>query len=158
VAAEAEALDLDLVISDLSKIENRLPRLEASLKKTSGKERERLQIEQAALDRVRGPLEAGTPIREISLTPEEQAALRGFAFLTQKPILYLVNCESPQEAGAPETLAPLGGRASRPRAAAVALAGQIEEEIAQLAPGTRRRFWRTTASASRGAAGHPHVL
>ncbi len=140
VAAEAEALDLDLVISDLSKIENRLPRLEASLKKTSGKERERLQIEQAALDRVRGPLEAGTPIREISLTPEEQAALRGFAFLTQKPILYLVNCESPQEAGAPETLAPLGGRASRPRAAAVALAGQIEEEIAQLAPGDQAAF------------------
>ncbi len=140
VSADAEALDLDLTISDLSKIENRLPRLEQSIHKITGKERERLELEKQALEKIRGPLESGQPIRSLDLAPEEEAAVRGFAFLTQKPILYLVNVESPDAAEATETLAPLGERCSRARSACGALAGQIEEEIAQLDPADREAF------------------
>jgi len=140
VSADAEALDLDLTISDLSKVENRLPRLEQTIKKVSGKERERLELEKHALDCVRGPLEEGVPIRTLELTPEEETALRGFAFMTQKPILYLVNCETPSLVGDPSMLVPLGDRCPKPSTACGALAGQIEEEIAQLAPEDRAAF------------------
>jgi len=139
-AGEAAALDLDLTISDLAKVENRLPRLELSLKKMSGRERDRLVLEQQALERVRGPLEQGTPLRTLEFTPEEKASLRGFAFLTQKPILYLLNCEDPAAAASPEALAPLGERAAMPRTACAARAGQIEQEIAQLSPADREVF------------------
>ena len=140
IANEAETLDLDLTISDLSKVENRLPRLEQSIKKVTGKERERLTLEKQALERIHKPLEEGQPIRALDLSPEEERVLRGFSFMTQKPILYLINCSEPEEANNPATWAALGDRATAPHSACGALACQIEEEIAQLPPEDREEF------------------
>lgn len=140
IASDVEALDLDLTISDLAKVENRMPRLEQSLRKMVGKDKERLELEKHTIDKIRGPLEEGRPIRLLDLTPEETAAIRGFAFLTQKPILYLINCDDPSKYDDASVLAPLGDRRSMAKTACAALAGQIEEEIAQLPPGDRDAF------------------
>lgn len=140
VGGDADALDFELIVSDLSKVENRLPRLELSLKKVTGKERERLELEKRALEQVRPVLEAGKPIRTMELAAEEEAVLRGFSFLTQKAILYLVNTAENDEAREGEWLAPLRGRTEGGKVALAVLAGQIEQEIAQLAPEDRQAF------------------
>ena len=88
-----------------------------------GKEKERLEQERAALEKVRPVLEANQPVRSMDLTVDEEAVLRGFAFLTQKPILYLVNCPDVAEAMKFDAAAALGERAGRPKAGAAALAG-----------------------------------
>jgi ribosome-binding ATPase YchF (GTP1/OBG family) len=81
-------LETELILADLEVIERRLPRLEASLKK---KRTDADAREQAILLKVRPSLEGETPIRALDLTDDEARTLRGFTFLSQKPILHCLN-------------------------------------------------------------------
>jgi GTP-binding protein YchF len=83
-------LELTLVLADLEVVDRRLERLEASIKK----QRKEAEVkEQEVLARLKGALESETPLRAVSLTAEEARLVRGFTFLSQKPILHLVNVE-----------------------------------------------------------------
>ena len=81
-------LETELILADLEVIERRLPRLEASLKK---KRTDADLREQAILLKVKPGLEGEVPIRALDLTDDEARALRGFTFLSQKPILHCLN-------------------------------------------------------------------
>ncbi len=85
-------LNTELTLSDLAKIENRLVRLEASLKKgklipTFVDDQKEFEI----LSRLKPHVEQGLPIRDLELTVEEEKRLRGFQFLSGKPILVVLN-------------------------------------------------------------------
>ncbi len=89
---DISVLDAEFLLSDLSKIENRLPKLETNLKR--GKllpSFESDQKEHALLLRLKEALENDTPIRDLELTADEQKLMRGFQFLTEKPMMILVN-------------------------------------------------------------------
>jgi GTP-binding protein YchF len=86
--ADIADLETELILADLEVIERRLPRLEASLKK---KRTDADAREQAILLKVKPGLEGETPIRALDLSDEEARALRGFTFLSQKPILHCLN-------------------------------------------------------------------
>jgi GTP-binding protein YchF len=81
-------LETELILADLEVIERRLERLEASLKK---KRTDADAREQELLLKVKPALEGETPLRGVSLTEDEARALRGFTFLSQKPILHCLN-------------------------------------------------------------------
>ena len=81
-------VEFDLMISDLTQVEKRLERLEKDLKKGRTSELER---EQALLLRSKEALEKEQPLRELEMTPEEKKLIKGFMFLSQKPILYALN-------------------------------------------------------------------
>jgi len=88
---DIEVLDAEFILSDLSKIENRLPKLETNLKR--GKMLptfESDQKEYALLTRLKEALENDTPIRDLELTADEKKLLRGFQFLTEKPLMVLI--------------------------------------------------------------------
>jgi len=129
-----------MTISDLQKIENRLERIDKQVKRAAGAERDQLELERAVIERARGPLEDGVPMREMEFTAEERKAIRGFQFLSQKPALYLVNCESVEQAHDPQTTAALADKTGRRNTGVEALAGEIEQEIAQLPPAERAEF------------------
>src|SRR5437016_4297572 len=90
-AGDLESFAAELVLADLAVIEKRLERL----KKEKGHERER-----ALLERLAPSLEAGRPLRTLGLAPEERAALAGFAFLSLRPLLVVLNVPE-TEAAAP---------------------------------------------------------
>lgn len=130
---DIETLNLELSFSDLGLIEKRLQRIEATIPKLRGAEREANEREAGVLQRLRDALEAGTPIREVELTPEEERLIRGFGFLTAKPLLILLNVGEDQLGAPTEALvAEARERFSRPGVAIDALAGKIESEIALL--------------------------
>jgi GTP-binding protein YchF len=85
---EITDLETELILADLEVVERRLSKLEVSLK------RKRLDAEvkeQAILGRLKTSLEAETPIRSVHLSDDEAKAIRGFTFLSQKPILHCLN-------------------------------------------------------------------
>ena len=138
---DIETINLELTFSDLGLIEKRLPRLEAAIPKLRGTEREANERERAVLLRLREALEAGVPIREVERDPEEEKILRGFGFLTAKPLLILLNVGEAQLGEPAERL--LGAareRFSRPGVLIDALAGKIEAEIARLDEEDARLF------------------
>ena len=81
-------VDFDLMVSDLGQVEKRLERLEKDLKKMRTAELER---ENELLKRAKTHLETERPLREMEMTAEDKKRVRGFMFLSEKPMLYVLN-------------------------------------------------------------------
>src|SRR6267378_2889504 len=81
-------LELELIFSDLEQIDKRLERLEKDLKKKADKQ---FELEKVVLEKCKAHLEAEKPLRELALTPEERKPIGGFLFLSQRPMLYVLN-------------------------------------------------------------------
>jgi hypothetical protein len=144
-ARDIETLNLELLFSDLAGVEKRLERIKSQLPKVTGRERDALEREQKLMDRLRSALETDMPIREIlpELDDEAVKTLRGFGFLTAKPLLILINLGESQLGDAGETLIDeIGTRFSRPGIAVEGLAGQIEMEIGRLDAADAEEFMR----------------
>jgi GTP-binding protein YchF len=126
-------VEFDLMVSDLTQIEKRLERLEKDLKKMRTSELER---EQALLLRSKESLEKELPLRELEMTPEEKKLIKGFTFLSQKPILYAVNIGESTTLGddleAAVSRFNLEEVANRPNAGATAICGKVEAELAEM--------------------------
>jgi GTP-binding protein YchF len=91
-ARDLAALDFELLFSDLLIVERRLERLEHTLsRKGAYAERQADQEELDLLARVKAGLEQEVPVRDMALTPGEEKRLRGYQFLTAKPVLVVLN-------------------------------------------------------------------
>src|SRR5467141_4005090 len=78
-------VDFDLMVSDLGQIEKRL---EKDRKKMKTPELER---ENELLIKAKAFLETEKPLREMEMSPEDKKRIRGFMFLSEKPMLYVLN-------------------------------------------------------------------
>src|SRR2546429_9493340 len=83
-------LETELILADLEVIERRLERLEASIRKQHKEVEAR---EQEILRRLKSALEAETALRAVALSLEEDKAIRGVTFLSEKPILHCLNLD-----------------------------------------------------------------
>jgi GTP-binding protein YchF len=132
-------LELTLVLADLEVVERRLERLEASIKK----QRKEAEVrEHELLGRLKTALEAETPLRAVATTPDEARLLRGFTFLSQKPILHLVNVEEGAiaEGGRVAERYGLADVAARPQTRVGWVSAVIEAEIARLEGDEQQAF------------------
>ena len=85
---DVEIINLELTISDLEIVNNRLGKIEKKAMTT--KDADSL-IEVDALRKAKDALEQAIPLRNIHFTEEELEKIKSFQFLTIKPILYLAN-------------------------------------------------------------------
>jgi ribosome-binding ATPase len=126
-------VEFDLMISDLGQVEKRLERVEKDMRKMRSSE---LEHEQALLLRSKEALEKEQPLRELDMTPEEKKLIKGFMFLSQKPMLYVLNVGESTELGKDLETAvsrfKLDGVAHRPSAGATAICGKVEAELAEM--------------------------
>jgi GTP-binding protein YchF len=126
---DLEVLDQEMLLLDLLAVQGRLERIAESIKRSKkGEERQTLEIEQALFERLHDALEAETPLRDLEISDEELNGLRGFGFLTLKPMLVLVNTGEEREA--PERFVTYDHR----HTVIMSLQGKLEMEIAQLDP------------------------
>jgi ribosome-binding ATPase len=127
--ADIDAFDGELVLADLGQVEKRVERV----KKEKGKEREL-----ALLARLQEHLEAGKPLRTLGLSADERTELAGFAFLSLRPLLLVLNVAEGDAAGA--LPAAVAERAHLAGGEAMALSAQVEAEVAELDAGDRAAF------------------
>ena len=90
-ARDWHIVEAELILRVLSAIENRLGKLAEKKRPTHAE-----GAEQALLERCRDHLYEERPLREMALTGEDEKALRGFTFLTQKPELVVLNLDETQ--------------------------------------------------------------
>lgn len=88
---DAESVAAELVLSDLVLVETRLERIANDLQR--GKKTPQLLAEQKVLQTIHEQLETDVPIRSMELTDEQLRAISGFQFLSQKPILCILNSD-----------------------------------------------------------------
>jgi hypothetical protein len=137
---DVDELDLEFTVADLSVIEKRLEKLRTQGRHGSQAERDQAHREEALLQRLEPHLSTGQPIRAFGLTDDEELLLRGYRFLTQKPVLVVLNID---EASLPEAASREAAghdRYAQPHTAVAALAGKIEAEIGELPAEDARLF------------------
>jgi len=123
------AFEGELVLADLGQVEKRIERC----RKEKGKERE-----VALLTRLQAHLDAGRPLRILELTADERTELAGFAFLSLRPLLVVLNvAEGEVAAPVPASVAECARAAG---AEAMVLSAQVEAEVAELDAGDRAAF------------------
>lgn len=130
---DVKNVEFDLMVSDLGQIEKRLERLEKDMKKQRTGELER---EQALLLRSKEAIEKEQPLRELEMSADEKKLIKGFMFLSQKPILYVLNISESSTLGddleAAASRFKLDELAKRPNAGATAICGKVEAELAEM--------------------------
>ncbi len=137
VSRDLTIIEEEFLLSDLAILENRISKLEKDVKKLKD---EGIKRELAALQKCSQALEAETPLRALEYSEEEARLLRGFQFLTNKPILIVLNVgedEISQESQLATEYASLASGANR---VVLSLSAKLESEIAQLPDDEREIF------------------
>jgi GTP-binding protein YchF len=131
-ARDLEQLDLEFLLADLAMAERRLERLKGSGRHGTQAEREAAEREEVVVRRIHAGLEAGTPIRDLGLDADESKAIRGFRFLTEKPVLVLLNIGEQDIGRASELVASVAAGYQHQHAMVDALSAKIEMELGEL--------------------------
>ena len=126
-------VEFDLMVSDLGQVEKRLERLQKDLKKGKTAELER---ENDLLIRAKAWLEEEKPLREMEINADDEKRIRGFMFLSQKPVLYVLNVSESSNLG--EDLANAATKfhltdvEAKKNAGVTAICGKVEAELATM--------------------------
>lgn len=126
IKRDVETLDLELMFSDMAIIERRLQRLNSEITKMSTKDKELRIAERDALLRLQTALENEIPVRDTDLSEEEERLLKGYQFLSAKPMLVIVNTGDDQIANPPAV------EYNHRQSYVVPISGKIEAELAQM--------------------------
>jgi GTP-binding protein YchF len=122
---------------DLDIIEKRLKRLEKSVTSSKVEEEKR---ELAILHRFKESLDEGIPLREIPLSAEEEKLIRGFAFLSLKPLLLILNLDENQYSQREKIESDFSEFTRHKRIAVCSMCGKLEMELSQLDEKDRKIF------------------
>src|ERR1700758_4751444 len=146
-------VEFDLMVSDLGQIEKRLERLVKDLKKMRTPE---LDKENELLLNAKTHLENEKPLREMEMTPEDKKRIRGFMFLSEKPMLYVLNITETSELGAALEAAVtkynLTEIAWRSNAGAPAICGKVEAELSEMSDADATEYLSSYGLAESGLA------
>jgi GTP-binding protein YchF len=129
---DVEHLELEFTLADLAVVEKRVEKLHASGRHGASAEREANEREQHGLERILPVLKEGRPIRDLDLSADDALRTRGFRFLTEKPVLVLLNLGEADLTGADERAASLAASLGHAHTSVVPLSARIEMEIGQL--------------------------
>ena len=126
---DADELALELTFADLAILEKRLERLRLDVQRKKGTEQVAAQRELELIEKCSKALENETPLRDVEFSEDEKRALRGYTFLSSKPLLVVLNIGESQISDPPAITYP-----------SLALSAQVESDIAQMPEDERVEF------------------
>lgn len=88
---DIDDIEMEFILSDLSIAENRLDNI--ALSKKRGIKNQKILLEEKVLTKIMAHLNEYKPVRELKLTDEEAKAVRGFQFISRKPIMVIINSD-----------------------------------------------------------------
>jgi len=125
---DIEFIQSEFLLSDMVLVETRIEKLTKQIAKTQiDKDKRELIL----MNRLRDQLEAERPLRELDFNEQELMILRGYQFITLKPVLFVINISEnrlPDSSAIEEEFSFL--RTSR--CAVTVLSAEIEKELSEL--------------------------
>jgi GTP-binding protein YchF len=133
-----EDVEVELILSDLVVVEKRMERLDKDRKKTKAPD---LDKEFVLLERIKAELEANRALRGLEFSDDDEKRIRGFQFLSLKPMLCVLNIGEKDTARLHEVEEEYRKTfAGRKNIAVTAICGQVEAELAELKPEEAREY------------------
>jgi GTP-binding protein YchF len=137
--SDIETIDLELIFSDIETINNRLEKVRRQAK---GGDRDIVR-EVEVLEKLKPELEAGKPLRDLGLSPEESRIVKSLFLLTDKPVLFAANISEDdigKDAEDLEEVEKVKAHAGKQGAVVMIISAKIEEELLQLEEDERAAF------------------
>jgi len=134
-------VDDELLLADLQIVESRLEKLTKSqtVKNPGSPD----YLEKACFDRIREPLESGTPLRALELSDEDQTIVRNFQFLTAKQMVIAFNVGENELTSTPDRLLSRIEELKAKGTQAFVVSASVEAEIADLDPSDQPEFLKS---------------
>ena len=129
-ARDIESMQLELTFADLALIEKRLQRIAEETKSVKPADRVAADREANLLLRLQAHISDGGNVLDAPISDEERKSLRHYRFLTERPLLTLINLAEDQAADAQSQLAAFAPSDSP----SAALCAKLEEELASFEP------------------------
>jgi ribosome-binding ATPase len=123
---DIETMESEFILNDLIMVERRMERLQDEFRKGGGRDKTVIKREIDLFERLHAALSEEKPIRDLNLTAEEEKDLSGFGFLSQKPMLVILNVA--EEQTPPQVVY------NHTKSSVISLQGKLEMDIAQLPP------------------------
>jgi len=120
------SMDSELLLNDLIAVERKLERLADEKKKGGGREKGQIDHEAELFESFQRALTNDTPLRDLSIEPEDEKLISGFGLLTLKPVLIILNLGDGQDE--PPLIY------SHQKSSIMSLQGRLEMELAQFPP------------------------
>jgi GTP-binding protein YchF len=125
---DIETIDTELMLADLETANGSLDKTE---RQARGGDKEAIARAEV-LRRAKTALEAGTPVRQLPFSPEEQKIVRGLGLITAKKVLYVANVDEGDLQGTGPLVAAVRERAAQEGGGVVPVCGKLESELAEL--------------------------
>lgn len=127
---DLETINLELIISDLEMVTNRLGKISKRALMSKDKQ-EKLEYE--LLEKIKTTLEKNEPVRHIDFKDDELKLLKSYNFLTIKPIIYVANIDESMIGLEDNSyIKEVKEYAGKENASVVVLCAKIEEELSEL--------------------------
>ncbi len=140
IKRDIEALNLELVFSDLAILERRLEKLEVTLKAAKPGERPPILQEKNILLGFKAELEKDKALRNLTMDEHTARLVANYQFLTAKPMLIVVNISEDQLAQSATLEADLNKQFADAKCRVVTLCGKLEMELSQLEEKAAQEF------------------
>ena len=134
---DVDTVDLELMAADSATLENKINRL---AKKLRAGDKDAIR-EAADYEKVRSGIQQGIPARKHNLDARELASVRDCNLVSLKPVLYVGNIKSTQDAANKHVTA-LRRIADAEHTEMIVVCGRDEADISQLEPDEREDFLR----------------
>lgn len=130
---DIEIIDLELILSDLAKVEKRMDNLKSKAKSGDKKLAKELEF----LEKLRPHLQAGKPARLAPQLEGEDDFYKELCLLTKKPVLYVANVD---ESGSEKEVAVVRQIAAAEGAQVITISSKLEAELAELTEEEARTY------------------
>ena len=145
---DMEIINVELVLSDLEIVENRIAKIEKKAQTTKDKD---TVLELEILKKCQEALLNNNPIRHLSFTDDETNPLKGFNFITAKPIIYVVNVgEEDAVVGDNKYTKEVKEYAAKENASVIVMCAKLESELAELEESEKKAFLQELGIANSG--------
>lgn len=134
---DIEIINLELIFADLDVIERRLPRIEKKAK---------LRVDQESVDEyevlkiLHENLTNNIPVRNVGLSDKQLELIKGYNFLTHKPMIYCLNVGEDELDEPNEYVKQAQEYALKENTQTVMISAKIEEELSELSDEEKQEF------------------
>ena len=146
--SDIEIINVELILSDLEIVENRLGKIEKKAQTTKDKE---TVAEYEVLKKCQEALIQNIPLRQITFNEDEALLLKNFNFITAKPIIYVANVnEEDAVVGKNQYTEEVSKYASKESASVIVMCAKLESELAELEESDKIAFLKELGIAHSG--------
>ncbi len=135
---DIEVINIELALADMEMVDRRIDKTKKMLKGDKG-----FAFELEVLEKIRGALDEGKPVRALDFTEEEQEVVKDIDLLSAKPVIYVANLSEEDFAAGIENnphYLKVKEIAAREGAEVLGICAEFEAQISDMDPEEKKGF------------------